>query len=164
MGDHAAARNPQAQFEAIVGDLLGRATASVCLWLKTTFTPAPRIGTDGDGQGVNDLHLFSFLPKAAHQLLLNALFDPPQVRRLAHKEAAFGQLRKEMAIMAGKVAIGRLIGVEAKALAAHFQRDPLGIAKRWGEACFADTVLGCDLIVFVTNQTVHSDDKIIPIH
>jgi hypothetical protein len=69
-----------------------------------------------------------------------------------------------MTIVVVKVLIQIDIAVIAKALAADFEGDHLFIREGGGKASLADALLGLQHFVFVTDQTVHSNDKIIPIH
>src|SRR5581483_8071722 len=69
--DHARAGDAQAQLEAIVVQLLGRAVAVVGPGLEAAVAPAARVAADGQRQRVDHLRLVLGLPAYPGQTLLN---------------------------------------------------------------------------------------------
>ena len=75
--DHAAARDAQTQFEAIVMQLLGCTIAIIGLWLETTIPAAASVSANRQRQGVNNLNRVGRLATDLGQALLNVSFDLP---------------------------------------------------------------------------------------
>ena len=81
--------------------------------LETAVAATASVPTDRQGQCVNDLHRIGDLPTHLGQPLLNGRFDLPEIRRLADKERALLQVRKEMGVMGAKVGKEVFVGGRA---------------------------------------------------
>jgi hypothetical protein len=121
--DHPTTGDAQPQLEAIVVQLLGGTVAIIGKGLKTTIAPTAGVPTDRQGQGINDLHRVQRLPTNLGQPLLNSGFDLPEVGRLADKERALLQVRKEVGVVGAEVGKEVLVRGQLEILAAEFQGD-----------------------------------------
>ena len=164
MGRNPPARDAQSKFKAIVVQLLGGTGTIISKGLETAVAATAGVATDGQRQGVKDLDGVGRLPTALGQPLLDGGFDLPEVRGLADKERALGQVGKEVRIIRVKVRKEIFVGGQLEILATDLHRDDFFIAQGGGNPAPAQGIGMFDHLRVLTDQTVHSNDKLIPIH
>src|SRR5438445_10392968 len=104
MGDQAAPRDAQAEFEAIVMQLFRGTVAIISLPRKTVVPPSTtRVGTDWQGQRVNHLDRVGGMPAPLDHATLDSGLELPEVGSLPYKERAIRQGGEERAIMRPKI-------------------------------------------------------------
>jgi hypothetical protein len=119
---HARTRNAQAEFEAILGELFGRAVPIVGSGLETAGTLTAGVGTPGQRQRVDGLHRIISLPTDLHQPLLDSSCDLPYVGRVADKQRAVNQPWKEVLIVCAEVAADVLVRGTLEVFATNLDR------------------------------------------
>src|SRR6185295_4767412 len=122
------------------------------------------IATDWQRPGVDNLHRIGPLPPDFCQPVLNEPLDVPAVSGLAYKQRPVSQLGKEVRIRSPKIGKAIFVGAEFEVFAADFHRDHFFIAQSGSKSASAHRIPGFDPLILVTNQTVDSNDKLIPIH
>src|SRR5436309_14655751 len=130
MRNHAGQADAQAQFEAVVRELLGRTIAIIGLEFEAFVALGAGVSTYRQGQGINRLNGGLSLLRDFDQTFLNRRFDLPEVSRLADKARAVSECVKEMPIMVMEISEAVTVFVKFEEFAADFHRNDFFVSQR----------------------------------
>ena len=151
MGDQAAPRDAQAEFEAVVMQLFRGTVAIIGLPRKTVVPPpTTRVGTDGQGQRVNHLDRVGGLPAHLDQATLDRGLELPEVGGLPHKERAIREGGEERAIMRPEIGKEIRIPGQLKKFTANNHGDDLDIAQLGHETAVPYGTSRCKMPIYIT--------------
>src|SRR5215471_10094329 len=104
MGDQAAPRDPQAEFEAIVMQLFRGTVAIIGLSRKAAVPPStPRVGADGQRQRVNHLHRVGRMLAHLDEAPPESALELPEIGSLPHKERTICESGEEISIVCSEI-------------------------------------------------------------
>ena len=123
------ARDPQAEFEAVVGQLSGSTMPIISVGLETAVATTAREDAHRQRQGIDNLHRGRRLAAHDGEPLLKGRLRLPQVRGLPHEQAPVTQTRKPGWIMLPKIVEQVFVRVQFEVLATDFQGDDFFIGQ-----------------------------------
>src|SRR5262245_12753597 len=165
MGNQAASRDAQTEFEAIVMQLFRGTVAIIGLPRKAAVPPPTTcVGTDGERQRVNHLHGVCSMPAHLDEAPLNSGLELPEVGSLPHKERAIRERGEVRAIVRPEIGEEIHITGQLEKFTANNHGDDLDIAQLGYETAVPYGTSRGEMPIMFLYQTVHRNDKSIAVH